>query len=189
MQSEFALQRRTTCVPVHVLPSDVAQLVEGEQAMEMVPVVQFGIEPPVMGMVPQQTSPLMQSLVAAHAAIVPELELEPDPELELPPLLEPELLPELDPEPLLEDAVPELDPEPVLDDAVPELELEPEEELPPELPPEPPPELLELGKPVPPPSPEQPPSANAKQRGRTAGTSIVQARRMSHRYHERRPPG
>ena len=160
MQSLFCLQSRTICWPVQLEPSVVGQLLPDVQLTLTAPLVQLGTDPPVSGIVPQQTCPpLPQSEVLAHAKpasfdVDPELEPLPElpPELLVPPEL-PELLPEPDPEPLL--PVPELlplteplelpepdpldapEPDPLLP---PELTVEGSPELwsPPLLPPEPP---------------------------------------------------
>jgi hypothetical protein len=59
---EAALQRRTTFVPEQSSPPRlVAHWPAGLHATLRLPVVQFGIEPPVTGMSPQQTSPPAQS--------------------------------------------------------------------------------------------------------------------------------
>jgi outer membrane biosynthesis protein TonB len=59
VQSAGAWQRRTTWVPVHVAPSFVGHCAAGVHATTIGPVVQFGILPPVIGIVPQHTSPLV----------------------------------------------------------------------------------------------------------------------------------
>jgi hypothetical protein len=57
VQSEFCLQMRTFCVPVHVVPRVVGHCADEVQATVTFPFVQLGTWPPVMGMVAQQTLP------------------------------------------------------------------------------------------------------------------------------------
>jgi len=61
VQSVFVEQSRTVCVPLHVVPRDVLHALLAEHAVEMLPVVQLGTVPPVMGIVPQHTSFVGQS--------------------------------------------------------------------------------------------------------------------------------
>jgi hypothetical protein len=69
VQSASVVQRRTVSVPVHVKrePSDVAHPLAAAHTTEMVPVEQLGTDPPVTGIVPQQTSDVEQPAGDAHA--------------------------------------------------------------------------------------------------------------------------
>jgi len=88
VQSMFVLQRRTVWVPEHVVPSCVPQAQAGAHEMVIGFVVQLGAVPPVMGILPQQTSDDGQSEGEAHEE--PELDPEPEPqELEPDPLDDP----------------------------------------------------------------------------------------------------
>jgi hypothetical protein len=171
VQSAFVVQSWTIWVPVHVLPSEVSQALGAAHAIVIAPVVHAGAVPPVMGIVPQQTSgaPSLalpgQPAGAEHA---PELEPELAPEL---------LLPELDP--------PELEPDEDDPELEPELDADPE--LDPELDPDADPldELLEVGPPSPEPDPPEPPELEHAPRtpststGRATGTSSQVVRMAS----------
>jgi hypothetical protein len=74
VQSALVLQRRTVLVPMHVNPDRFVLHADGvAQAVSMGAVLQSGAVPPVMGMVPQQTSPEAQS-VGSEQGAPPELE-------------------------------------------------------------------------------------------------------------------
>jgi hypothetical protein len=60
-QSAFFVQMRTICVPLQLVPSFVGHEPGAVHAVVRPPVVQLGTVPPVMGIVPQQTSVLAQS--------------------------------------------------------------------------------------------------------------------------------
>lgn len=78
VQSAAAAQSRTVCVPVHVVPSIVAQLALVAHATTGGSVVQFGTVPPVILIVPQQTgvAPLQPAgdAQAAPPSVVEESE-------------------------------------------------------------------------------------------------------------------
>ncbi len=87
VQSAAAAQSRTVCVPVHVVPSIVAQLAAAVHATTGGSVVQFGTVPPVILIVPQQTgvAPL-QPAGDTHAAPASALdESDFDPSIDPPP--------------------------------------------------------------------------------------------------------
>jgi hypothetical protein len=71
VQSLEVLQSRTVCTPLQVVPSTVPQAEAATQRVTIVPVVQFGAVPPVIGMRPQQISPPVQSLGAVQGFIEP----------------------------------------------------------------------------------------------------------------------
>jgi hypothetical protein len=88
-QSVFLLQRRTVCVPVQVATIFVGHDAGALHALTTVPFVQFGIVPPVSGIVLQQTSPaVVQSPGRLQLPVItpPESVLLPLPESVFPPL-------------------------------------------------------------------------------------------------------
>jgi len=93
VQSALAAQRRTICVPEHVVPSVVGQLALAAHATTGGSVVQLGTVPPVMAIVPQQTgvAPLHPAGDAHTDAAVSDCEEEsdddpsPDPPPSVPP--------------------------------------------------------------------------------------------------------
>jgi len=99
VQSAFVVQMRTVCVPLQVLPSEVLQAVAALHTELIVPVEQFGAMPPVIGMVPQQTSEDGQPAGAVHGVAAPASPLEP--ELLVLEVLEPDVELDVDPPELL----------------------------------------------------------------------------------------
>jgi hypothetical protein len=108
VQSLFVLQIRKTFVPEQLMPRFVGQAALVSHANVVVPVVQLGMVPPVMGVVAQQIGAALVHVVELVALVghsmpasAPPLE----PPLLLPPLDPPELppleLPLLEPLPLL----------------------------------------------------------------------------------------